>query len=524
MSLIRAATTVGGFTLLSRVVGLVREMLMARFLGAGFAADAFLVAFRLPNLFRSLFAEGAFSAAFVPMVAAKLGDRDEAAPQGNVAAAIRFTEQALAFLLPILLLFTIVMLLAAGPVVWLMTGGFEDGSPEKVELTILLTRLAFPYLMLISLASLLGGLLNALGRFWVYASAPIVLNIVFIIGFLWFRGDSPVETATTQATAVTIAGVLQLLWLAHGCQRAGALPRLRWPRLTPEIRTLLRRIGPAALGAGATQINLLVSTMIAARFLPQGSVSYLYYADRLNQLALGIIGVGMGVALLPAMGRLIGGGRPDAAIQQQNRAIEFVLLFAIPSMFALIVAAEPIIAILFQQGAFSAHDRWATAVALQGFSLGLPAYILIKVLTPGFHARGDTRTPMRIAILSIGVNLVGNLLLSIPFAHLGIALATTISALVNAFLLWYILHRRGDFTIDAKLARTAPRMFAAGLVMAGALYFMVAPLMPYVQAGVLARIGALIALVGGGALVYFGAAYLLKAFDMKQLSAAFRRG
>ena len=279
MSLIRSATTVGAMTLLSRVVGMVREILMARYLGAGFAADAFLVAFRLPNLFRSLFAEGAFSAAFVPLISQKLGKDGKG---DGLTSAVRLTEQALAVLFPVLLIFTIVIMLAAGPVVWAMTGGFEDRSPEKLALTVQLTRLAFPYLMLISLASLLGGLLNALGRFWVYAAAPVLLNLTFIGGFLFFRGETPVQTATTQAAAIAIAGILQFLWLCWDCWRIGVLPRLTWPKLTPEVKTLLKRIGPAAIGAGATQINLLVSTMIAARNLPQGSVSYLYYADRLT--------------------------------------------------------------------------------------------------------------------------------------------------------------------------------------------------------------------------------------------------
>ncbi|MFA7441073.1 MAG: murein biosynthesis integral membrane protein MurJ [Sphingomonadaceae bacterium] len=522
MSLIRAATTVGGFTLLSRVVGLIREMLMARFLGAGFAADAFLVAFRLPNLFRSLFAEGAFSAAFVPMVSARLGDRPDG--QRNVAAAVYFTEQALALLLPILLIFTLVVMIAAVPVVWLMTGGFEDRSPEKLELTVLLTRLTFPYLMLISLASLLGGLLNALGRFWVYAAAPIILNLVFIAGFIWFRGDDPVDTAVMQAAAVTIAGILQLLWLVWGCARANALPRLRLPKLTPGMRTLLKRIGPAALGAGATQINLLISTLIAARLLPQGSVAFLYYADRLNQLALGMIGVGMGVALLPTMGRLIGAGNISAAIHQQNRAIEFVLLFAIPAATGLVVAAEPIIAALFQQGEFTASDAANTAAALQVFSLGLPAYMLIKVLTPGFHARGDTRTPMRIGLLAILVNLAGNLLLSQPFAHVGIALATAISAWVNVGLLWWSLHRRGDFAVDAALSRAAPRMLLAGMVMAAAVWMLVEPLLAWASGDALSRIFALAILLSAGAISYFGAGYLVKAYDLKQIVGALKRG
>ncbi len=521
MSLIRAATTVGGFTLISRFAGFARDLLMARYLGAGFASDAFLVAFRLPNLFRSLFAEGAFSAAFVPMVSAKLGKKDGAV--GDTRPALAFTDQALAFLVPILLVFSALFMLAAGPIVWVMTGGFEDGSAEKLALTTELTRLTFPYLMLISIVALLGGLLNALNRFWVNAAAPILLNAAMVGALLFFRGDTAAETARVLAVAVSVAGILQLLWLAWGCHQVGMLPRLRWPRLTPEIRTLLRRIGPAALGAGATQINLLVSTMIAARLLPQGSVSYLYYADRLNQLPLGMIGVGMGVALLPTMSRLLGAGNAEAAVHQQNRAIEFVLLLALPAAFALTVAAEPIISALLQQGEFTRADTIGAYTALQAFSLGLPAYVLVKVLTPGFHARGDTRTPMRIALVAIGANLVGNLTLIWPFGHVGIALATALSAWLNVVLLWLFLHRRGDFRVDAGLRRAVPRMLLAGALMAGVLAFATGPLMPFTQGGLLARLVALAALIGGGVAVYFGSGYLLGAYSPSQLASSFRR-
>jgi putative peptidoglycan lipid II flippase len=521
VSLIRAATTVGGFTLLSRFAGFARDLLMARYLGAGFAADAFLVAFRLPNLFRSLFAEGAFSAAFVPMVAARMGRKDGGVtdrPSG-----LAFTEAALAFLLPILLGFSALVMLAAGPIVWAMTGGFSDGSAEKLAVTTELTRLTFPYLMLISLASLFGGVLNAVGRFWENAAAPIILNAVMVAALLFFRGDSTVEAARALAAGVTIAGMLQFAWLAWACHRASMLPRLRWPRLTTEIRTLLRRIGPAALGAGATQINLLVSTLIAARLLPEGSVSYLYYADRLNQLPLGMIGIGMGVALLPTMSRLIGAGNPDAAIHQQNRAIEFVLLLSLPAAFALVVAAEPIISGLLQQGAFTRADTIGAYTALQAFSLGLPAYVLIKVLTPGFHARGDTRTPMRIALLAIATNLVGNLTLIWWFGHVGIALATAFSAWLNAGLLWWVLHRRAAFRVDAELQRKTPRMIAAGAAMALVLFLLSGPLMPLTQGGLIARLAALGGLIGTGLATYLAVGLAIGAYEPRKLIASFRR-
>jgi putative peptidoglycan lipid II flippase len=522
MGLIRAATTVGGFTALSRVAGFARDVLMARYLGAGFAADAFLVAFRLPNLFRSLFAEGAVSAAFVPMVAARMTSR--AGRPEPTSEAQAFTQQALALLVPILLGFSTLFMLAAGPIVWLMTGGFEDGSPAKLALTTDLTRLTFPYLTLISIVALLGGLMNALGRFWLNAAAPILLNLSMIAALLFFRGDDAVGTARSLAVAVSVAGVVQLLWLAWGCHRAGVLPRLAWPRWTVEVATLMKRIGPAALGAGATQVNLLVSTLIAARLLPQGSVSYLYYADRLNQLPLGMIGIGMGVALLPTMARMVGAGNEGAAIHQQNRAIEFVLLLSLPAAFALVAAAEPIISALLQQGAFVRADTLAAAAALQAFSLGLPAYVLIKVLTPGFHARGDTRTPMRIALVAIAANLVGNLTLIWPFGHVGIALATALSAWLNVGLLWWFLGRRGHFAADAGVRRAVPRMALAGLVMAALLWWLAVPVMPWTQGGIVARAGALGLLIGAGLLVYFAVGRLIGAYDHRQLWTALRRG
>lgn len=519
MSLIRAATTVGGYTMISRVAGFTRDVLLARFLGASFASDAFLVAFRLPNLFRSLFAEGAFSAAFVPMVAGKLSKGGD----GGLPAAVRFTEQALAFLLPILALFTIGMLFAAVPAVWVMTGGFQDGSPEKLAITADFARLAFPYLLLVSLVSLLGGLLNALDRFWVPAAAPILLNIVLITCLLSFQAEDPVQQARNLAAAVSVAGIVQFLFVAWGCHRAGARPRLRLPKPSAEIRTLLRRIGPAAIGAGAVQINLLVSTMLAAHFLEQGSVSYLYYADRLNQLPLGIIGVGVGVALLPTMSRLLAGGDREAAIHQQNRAIEFALLLTIPAAFALTVAAEPIIRILFQQGAFTDDSARKSAHALMAFATGLPAYILIKVMTPAFHARGDTRTPMQVAIFAIAVNLVGNLILIWPFRHVGIAIATSLSAWTNLGVLYYILRRRAHFHTDGALRHSLPRMAGAAALMAAILFAVVPVILPYASGAFGARAVALGALVGVGGVTYFGAGFLFGAYSPARLRQSLRR-
>ena len=338
MNLLRATGTIGGLTLVSRILGFVRDMLFARFAGAGLASDCFLIAFRLPNLFRALFAEGAFASAFVPMFSRQVGEHD-----GDTTAAKRFAEEALSVLLPVLALFTALMMIAAGPVVYAMTGGFPGASPQKFALAVELTRVTFPYLLLISLVSLLGGILNSLQRFWVNAAAPILLNLSLIGGLVVFHSPTEIGTARVQAAAVTVAGIAQFVWLLWACLRADVRLRLRAPQLTPAVRRLLAIIWPAALGAGAVQFNLLVSTALAARFLPEGAVSYLYYADRLNQLPLGLVGIGVGTALLPTLARQLGAKNDAVAMHTQNRAIELVLLLTLPAAAALVVSALPMI-------------------------------------------------------------------------------------------------------------------------------------------------------------------------------------
>ena len=523
MSLLRASATIGGLTLVSRILGFLRDMLMARFVGAGFASDAFLIAWRLPNLFRALFAEGAFSAAFVPMFNRTVAEADRREPGSGLGVALGFAEDVLSVLLPILILFTGVMVLAAGPIVWAMTGGFPDGGPEKFALATQYTRITFPYLLLISLVSLLGGILNSLNRFWVNAAAPILLNICLIAGLLFFRGHSDVETARTQAIAVTVSGALQLAWLMLACWQAGVRLRIRLPRLSPEVKRLLKLIGPAALGAGAVQFNLLISTTLAARFLPEGSVSYLYYADRLNQLPLGLIGIGVGTAMLPSLSRQLGGGDARAALDTQNRAIELVLLLTLPATAALMVSATPLIRGLLQHGVFTPADTIASARALAAFSLGLPAYVLIKVLTPGFYARADTRTPVRIALIAMLVNLLLNLVLIWPMAHVGLALSTAVSAWVNALLLYATLRRRDHFAIDDRLRRTGVRLIAATAAMAALLFALNPWIDPWTGRGLAERAIALGIMIGAAAAVYFGLVFGLGAYSLATLKGQLRR-
>ncbi|MDX3899985.1 MAG: murein biosynthesis integral membrane protein MurJ [Sphingobium sp.] len=523
MGLLRATGTIGGLTLVSRVLGMVRDMLVARYLGAGLASDAFLIAWRLPNLFRALFAEGAFAAVFVPMFNRTMAEADRDAPGSGKAAAVAFAGQILSVLFPFLVLFTLLMMALAAPVVWAMTGGFPDGGPEKFALAVDLTRITFPYLALISLVSLLGGILNSLDRFWVNAAAPVLLNICMIGAVLLFRGDTPVATSYTQAVAVTVSGVVQLLWLVWACRRAGVSLRLGLPRLSPQVRRLLALIGPAALGAGAIQFNLLVSTSLAARFLPQGAVSYLYYADRLNQLPLGLIGIGVGTAILPALSRQIGGGNEDAASHIQNRAMELALFLSAPAAVALCLSATPLIRGLLQHGAFTPADTIGTAGALAAFAVGVPAYVLIKVLTPGFYARQDTKTPVRVAVFSMLFNLVGNLTLIWRFGHVGVAISTAIAAWVNVLVLYWLLHRRGQLRMDARFRAKAVRIVAASAAMGVALLFLNPLVDPYMDSGLGERVAALALLCGVGGLVYGAAALAFRAYALSELRAAFRR-
>jgi len=519
MNLLKATGTIGGLTLVSRVLGLVRDSLFARYIGASFASDAFLVAFRLPNMFRALFAEGAFASAFIPMFNRKVGDPEgKGLPDG-----LAFAEQALAVLLPVLLAMTLALELLAWPVTFALSGKFNGVSHDQFAFAVQLSRITIPYLMLISLVSLFGGILNSLHKFWVNAAAPILLNLTLIAALLLFHTADPLATARNQAIAVSVSGLLQLLWLGLACRANGVRLALRRPRLNPEVRRLMALIWPAAAGAGAVQINLVISTALAASLLAHGSVTYIYMADRLNQLPLGLIGIGLGTVLLPTISRQLGGGLHAEAMETQNRGMELALLLTLPATMALVVAGEPIAAALFGYGRYTAQDTHFTAQALAAFSVGLPSYILVKVLTPGFYARQDTRTPVRYATLSMVVNLVGNPALIVPLQHMGPPLATAIASTVNVAMLYRTLVRRGHFVADARLRRRAPRLALAALAMGAVLWFTQGLLTPYVHGGWAMRIGALTVLVCAGGLVYGAATIILGAFTRDDISLLLRR-
>ncbi len=511
--MLRGFVTVGAWTMGSRVLGFLRDMLIGFLAGTGPVADAFFIALKLPNLFRRLFGEGAFNAAFVPEFSGVL------ATDGKPAAR-QFAEEAMAVLAFWLLGLTIVGELFMPQILGVLAPGFGD-EPGKLELTITLARITFPYLFLICLAALLSGVLNGLDRFAAAAAAPVVFNGVSIAAMLLLTPYVP-TVGHSLAWGVTVSGVLQLALLAWAVRRAGMALRIPRPRMTPQMRVLMRRMGPGLLGAGVTQLNLTVDIWVVT-WLPPGSASLLYYADRVNQLPLGVIGTAVGTALLPLLSRQARSGERAAAVLTLNRALEISLLLTLPAALALGVVGGPIMAVLFGRGAFDANSVLLSAQALAAYAFGLPAFVVLKVLVPAFFAHGDTSTPVRVGLVAIALNLGLNLLFMVPLQHMGPALATSVSAIFNVVALGVVLARRGHLAFDARLRRRLPRMAVAALVMAAVLLWAQGTI--FAAAGQVAglRWGALAVLVGSGLAAYGGVAQFIGAMDLREMLGMFRR-
>jgi putative peptidoglycan lipid II flippase len=513
MSILRAVATVGGFTMISRVSGFLRDVLIAAILGAGPIADAYFVAFKLPNFFRRLTAEGSFTVAFVPMFAGLL-------ESDGKAIAMRFAQETFAVMAAVLLAFCVGVILFMPQVMTVLAPGFVD-TPERFDLAVQLTRITFVYLPLISLVALLGGVMNSIGKFAAMASAPILLNLILISSLAVFA-DALDTPGHVLAWGVAAAGFAQFLWLVEACRRSDVLPRWGWPRWTPRVASLFRLMLPAMLGAAVVQINLLVDVILAST-LPTGSVSFLYYADRVNQLPLGVVGVAIGTALLPSLSRQIRGGRDDDAQDSQNRALEFAMLLTLPAAVGLMVLASPIVQVLFERGAFGADAANQTSLALAAYAAGLPAFVLIKVFQPGFFARQDTKTPVKIAAFAVFLNLILNLILMRHYAHVGLAMATAISAWVNTAALALLLNRRGYFSIDGRAISRIARTLAAATVMALGLIGASEPLRSWFHGSALEAAAALGFLVLGGMMVYAISAGLFGAIRFGELRDALRR-
>ena len=513
MALLKSSFTVGGYTMASRVLGFVRDMMIAAVLGAGPVADAFVVAFRFPNLFRNLVAEGAFSAAFVPLFSRSI-------EEGSKETAVAFAGEVLAVMLTALGLFTLAAMAAMPWLMAVIAPGFL-GDPEKYDLAVQLTQITFPYLLCMMLVAILGGMLNAYFRFTAAAAAPILLNITLIVALL-LPIKSDAAPGRAQAWAVVVAGIGQFLWLVWSAKRHGVLPRLPRPRLTPEVRRLLRLMLPGAFGAGVVQINIVVATMIAS-LLPTGAVASLYYANQLYQLPIGVIGTAIGTVLLPELSRKLRSGDGAGAAESQNRALELALLFTLPAATALIAIAQPITVVLFQHGAFGPDDARVTAYAVAAFAFGLPAYVIVKSLAPAFFAREDTATPVRAAVVAVVTNIALSLALIGPLGATGIALATSLAAWTNVAVLVYWLRRHAHFALDAGFRRRVPRSALASILMASGLVLGAAALSGPLGGGLALKIAALAVLVLGGLALYGALVLGLGAAEMDLLKRLVRR-
>jgi putative peptidoglycan lipid II flippase len=512
MNLLKATGTIGGLTMVSRIAGFAREMLMSRILGAGIYTDAFYVAFRLPNTFRRLFGEGAFSAGFVPLYSQRL-------QSGGEGEAKTFSEEVLAVFLPTLILFTIVFELIMPLFIWAITGWHGD----QLAFGTYLTRITFPYLLLISLVSLFSGILNSISRFTAAAFAPALLNLAMLSALLLFREGGAIS-ATAVSAGVTIGGVLQLVLLLAACKRAGIVLTVRKPRLTPGVRQFIRVVLPATLGAGVYQVSVFIDTFFLAR-IGTGAVSWFNYADRLNQLPLGVIGAAIGTAILPQVSRHVDVGEADQAARVQGQAAELAMLLCLPAALALAVTALPLVSAIFEAGRFNASDAQNTALTLSLIALGLPAYVLVKVLTPGFYARRDTATPVKVAIVVLVVNVILNFLLiwGLGFGIGGLAAAVALSSWLNCSILYVLLYRRGHFRIEKWLATRLLRQLIAAAAMVAVLIGVRTLLGGWFTGSAGHRLAGVVAIVGAGLIVYFPLVYILGGTDREELKALLRR-
>lgn len=455
----RGILTFGGFTLLSRLAGFARDIVMAAILGAGPLADAFVVAQRLPNHFRAIFAEGAFNAAFVPAYAHLRGGA------GDVAAR-QFADRVFTMLLIVQAVLLALALLFMPQVVALLAPGFAD-DPERRTLAIELTRITFPYLLLITVVTLYGAILNVMNRYASAAAAPILLNLSIIVALalaVYFP-----TAGHAAAWGVLIAGVLEVLLLAIDASRQGVLPRLTWPQFDADVRAFFKALGPATLGSMGPQIAVLADTIIGS-FLATGALAALYYADRLNQLPIGVIGVAAGTVLLPTMSKLLAAGDEQAAARAQQRVFNLTLLLTIPFVAAFLVVPDTIMRAMFARGAFSAADAANAAATLAAYAVGLLPFVLIRSAVASFQARKDTATPAKAALIGVGANLAAKLALAGTLAQTGLALATALGAWVNLLIVLWLAARRNYVTFDRALQLALLKFALAGVLLAAALW------------------------------------------------------
>ncbi|MCV2877039.1 murein biosynthesis integral membrane protein MurJ [Rhodobacteraceae bacterium XHP0102] len=509
--------TVGSWTLVSRVFGFLRDILIARYLGAGGVAEAFLVAFALPNMFRRFFAEGAMNTAFVPIFAKKLEAEGDALP---------FARNAFSMLGVFLILFTLLAQIAMPWLVLAMASGFAGDA--RFEIAVELGRICFVYILLISLAALISGMLNAAGRFAAAAAAPVLLNVILVSALIYgaqSAADSP-DAARRIGLAlswgVPVAGLAQVFLVWWAAARAGFVVRPVVPKLTPDLRRLAIVAGPAMLAGGVVQINLLVGRQVASFF--DGAIAWLSYADRLYQLPLGVVGIAIGVVLLPALSRRLRAGDTAGGRVALSRAAEIGMILTIPAAVALVVIPVPLVSVLFERGAFGASDTIATAWAVAIYGAGLPAFVLQKIWQPVFYAREDTKRPFQYALVAMVVNAVLAIGLAFFIGYIAAALATTLAAWVMAYQLRLGAKSYGDVAAyDARYLSRIPRIAGAAAAMGLVLYGASLPLAPVFAEGGGLRYLALAGLIGLGMASYAVFGRLFGAFSFRDLRGALSR-
>ena len=503
--LLASTLVVSSMTLLSRVLGLVRDVVLARLLGASAGTDAFFVAFRIPNFLRRLFAEGAFNQAFVPVLSEyRTRQRDE----GSAAATKALIDRVAGTLGGTLALITLVGVLAAPLLIWLFAPGFGD-DPHKRALAVEMLRLTFPYLFFISLTAFAGAILNTWNRFAVPAFTPVLLNLSLIGSALYLAPQfAEGRMAVALAWGVLIAGTVQLLFQLPFLARLNLMPVPRMAWRDEGVRRILRLMAPAMFGVSVSQINLLLDTVLAS-LLQTGSVTWLYYSDRLVELPLGVFAIAIGTVILPSLSGKHAGDDPQAFSRTLDWALRLVLLIGVPAALALAVIAEPLLATLFNHGEFGANDVLRSAESLRAYSAGLVAFMLIKILAPGYFARQDTRTPVKIGIIAMVANMALNLALIWPLQHAGLALATSLSAWLNAGLLYLGLRRGGVYMPMKGWWTHWLRLALAGGAMAAAIYWLARQATVWLNGPLWDRILWLGLIVAAGLAVYLLALLIL---------------
>ena len=521
MSLLKNVGTIGGLTAVSRVFGFVRDILVARVLGATAMGDAWQLAFMLPNIFRRLFAEGAFASAFVPLFNRRMKE------DGDVSEARSFAENVLAVLLPILIVFGgIALMVMPWVVAYFAPDGLAEDS-DSLAIATIMARITFPYLLFMSVATVFAAVLNSLSRFAAAAAAPILLNICLIAALTYgatLEGSIAArrETATMMAYALSLSGFLQVVWLFAWMRKAGFSISLVAPKITSGVKELGVLVVPAIFGAGVYQISRFVDLFFLST-LPVGSYTYLAMADRWNQLPLGIIGIALGTAILPALSRHLSRDQDDEAQRLQSNAIELAMLLTVPAAVALFITGSAFTRVFFGGGAFTNEDALITGTVVSGLVIGLPAYVLVKVLTPNFFARKDTRTPVYTAAASLIVTVGLNIVLVPRYGVLALAIAGAIGAWCNVALLYAILARRGYFNLPSHVISRLLRIGLAAGVMGVALWYLMPALDPYFTGTIVQQAGSIAAVMLTGIVSFAIAAIALRVLDRATITRLMRR-